>query len=83
MDFFNFVNDNLLILIPVLYFLGKIISGTEKIKNKYIPVILLPIGILFSVLKSGVNLDSVLQGILITGITVYSNQVIKQLSKKE
>ena len=31
----------------------------------------------------GVNTDAVVQGVLVTGTTVYTNQLIKQTTKKE
>ena len=45
MEILNYIMDNALILIPVLLVLGKIVKGTEKIPDKWIPLILLPIGI--------------------------------------
>ena len=72
-----------LILIPVLYILGKIIGGTEKIPNKYIPLILLVCGISGAVGLMGFNAESVIQGILVTGTTVYTDQVCKQCIRKK
>ena len=82
-DFMSFITEKALILIPVLYILGMILKNTEKVPDKYIPLILLPIGILFSIGLLGLSIDSVIQGILITGATVYVNQLIKQQKKKE
>ena len=83
MDFLKFITESALILIPVLYIVGAILKGTELIKDKYIPIILMPIGIAFSIAVIGVNIQAVIQGILVTGATVYSNQLIKQLNKNE
>lgn len=83
MDFLNYVSEQAVILIPALYIIGAILKGTEKINDKYIPVILLPFGILGSVAFLGVNPQSIVQGILITGTTVYTNNLVKQLSKNE
>ena len=82
-DFMSFITEKALILIPVLYILGMILKNTEKVPDKYIPLILLPIGILFSIGLLGLSIDSVIQGILITGGAVYVNQLIKQQKKKE
>ena len=73
--------DNALILIPVLLVLGKIVKGTEKIPDKWIPLILLPIGIAGSLALGGISADSIVQGVLVTGAAVYSNQVVKQLKE--
>ena len=83
MDFLEYITENALILIPVLYIVGAILKGTELIKDKYIPILLMPIGIAFSIAVIGVNIQAVIQGILVTGATVYSNQLIKQLNKNE
>ncbi len=83
MDFINYITENALILIPVLLIIGAILKNTEGIKDKYIPVILLPIGIILSVwVMGGFSADSVIQGILVTGAAVYGNQLIKQISKE-
>jgi len=83
MDFINYITENALILIPVLLVIGAILKNTEGIKDKYIPVILLPIGIPLSVwIMKGLSVYSVIQGILVTGAAVYGNQLIKQISKE-
>lgn len=79
----NYIVDNCLILIPVLYIIGMILKNLEFIKDKYIPLILLPIGIAMAIAISGVDVNSVIQGILVTGVTVYGNQIFKQINKEE
>lgn len=79
----EFIVKNALILIPVLNIVGAIIKGIEKIPDKYIPLILLGLGILGSVAILGISPESVVQGVLVTGTAVYGNQVVKQLKKKE
>ena len=81
MEVMQYIVDNALVLIPVLYILGAILKGTSKIDDKYIPIILLPVGIAFSIAIMGISVDAVIQGILVVGVTVYGNQVIKQISK--
>ena len=79
----EYIIDNCLILIPVLYILGAICKSIGVIKDKYIPLILLPIGIALAMAIRGVNVESVIQGILVVGVTVYGNQVFKQIGKEE
>ena len=79
----NYIVEKCLILIPVLYVIGTILKNLEFIKDKYIPLILLPIGIAMAIAISGIDVNSVIQGILITGVTVYGNQIFKQISKEE
>lgn len=83
MDFMNFIMEKSLILIPVLYIVGCILKKANFIKDKYIPIILLPLGILGAIAISGISVESIIQGILVTGATVYSNQVCKQMKKDE
>ena len=79
----EYIIDNCLILIPVLYVIGAIFKGIEVIKDKYIPLILLPIGIVLAIAIQGLNVNAVIQGILVVGVTVYGNQLFKQISKSE
>mgnify|MGYP005755364549 FL=1 len=100
MDLFNYIKEyikpELLILAIVLYFLGMAIKNTEVIKDKYIPLILGLVGIIFSaiyvVATSSVAsyqdvltiiFTSIVQGILVAGASVYANQLIKQSEKEE
>lgn len=79
----DYIVDNCLVLIPVLYVVGAILKGIEVIKDKYIPLVLLPIGIGLAIAIKGINVDSIIQGILVVGVTVYGNQLFKQIGKTE
>ena len=80
----NYIVEDGLVLIPVLYIIGEIIKQTLIIKDKWIPLILLFFGVLFSVLLlNDPMINNIIQGILITGATVYINQVKKQYFEKE
>ena len=81
MDVSQYITQNALILIPVLYIIGMIIKNTDKISDKYIPLILLVFGIAGSMGIIAVNANAVIQGVLVTGATVYTNQLIKQTGK--
>ena len=82
MEILNYIVDNALILIPVLYIIGTFLKGLEIINDKYIPLILMAFSIGLSIAILGLNVDSVIQGILIAGTAVLSNQLVKQ-SKKD
>lgn len=81
MEVVNYILENALELVPALYVLGMIIKGTEKIQDKYIPIILLVFGIIGAISLMGLSAESVIQGILVTGAAVYTNQLFKQMSK--
>lgn len=86
MDFTEFIKPELLIVAAVLYVLGLMIKQTEKIKDKYIPIILGVVGVVLSLVyviaTEGLALmgifTAVTQGILVAGVAVYVNQLIKQ-----
>lgn len=99
MDIFEtmkeFIKPELIILIPVLYLVGCGIKKSE-IKDKYIPILLGLIGVIFTGLYTFAtsNIDglkdicmivfmSLTQGILTAGASVYFNQIYKQLNKKK
>lgn len=93
----NAIKPELLVLIPVLYLIGVAVKKTEKINNKFIPLILGCIGVAFAlvyVLATAENLSNfqavllvvfsaLVQGILCAGASVYGNQIFKQLFKNE
>lgn len=81
MEVLEYITDKALILIPALNIIGMIIKRLEKINDKYIPLILLFFGVLGTIGMLGFSVDSIVQGILITGTSVFGNQVVKQLSK--
>ena len=82
MEFMEYITENALILIPVLYVIGMFLKVLEFIKDKYIPCILLVIGVAFSIALIGLNVNAVIQGILVAGATVLGNQLIKQYKKE-
>lgn len=77
----EYISENALLMIPVLNIIGMIIKNTDKIPDKYIPLISLFFGILGAIAIMGISPESVIQGVLITGTAVYGNQVFKQLKK--
>lgn len=79
----EFITENALIMIPVLNIIGVILKDTEKIPDKFIPLILLGFGIVGAIAVMGLSPESVVQGVLVTGTAVYGNQMVKQLKKKE
>ena len=83
MELADYIVQNALILIPALYILGMIIKTTQKIPAKYIPITLLVFGVAGAIGILGISVDSIIQGILVTGATVYANQLVKQSTKKE
>lgn len=90
----NYIKPELLVVAIVLYFIGMGLKNTEKINDKYIPVILGLIGTVISAVYvvatstfSGYQsilmaiFTTIVQGILVAGLSVYANQIIKQAQK--
>lgn len=92
----KYVKPELLVLAIVLYFVGMALKKTEKISDKYIPVVLGVVGIvLASIYVVGtVSLagrqdiamavfTAIVQGVLVAGLSTYVNQIFKQIHKDE
>ena len=78
----KFVPEQLLIVVAALYVIGLILKNTKKIKDWCIPWILLVCGIGGSISIIGFSTQAIIQGILVTGITVFGNQLVKQTTSK-
>ena len=82
MDIINFIIEEGLIMIPVLYIIGEIIKFTGVLNNKWIPLTLLVFSLLFTpLLLGGFTPDNIVQAVLVTGVTVLWDQLIKQSGK--
>ena len=85
----TYIKPELLVVAVVLYIIGLMIKNTEKINDKYIPSILGIAGIvicsIYIISIEGFNaltiFTAITQGILVAGVAVYVNQLIKQSSK--
>lgn len=73
----QYINENNLILIPILYILGMYIKMT-KLNNRLIPWVLLVIAVALTMLSNDVSVNSLLQGILLSAVPTYANQLVKQ-----
>lgn len=96
MNYVEFIKPELLAIIPVLNLIGAGIKKTNKIKDKYIPIILGVISVFISFvyvfLATDINATSGLataiftaltQGLLCAAASVYANQIYKQTTKEE
>ena len=81
MEILNLITEHALIFIPVIYIIGMMLKGLEKVQDKFIPLILLPIGVALAMLSIGLCVEAFIQGVLVVGAAVYTNQLIKQIQK--
>lgn len=90
-----YIKAELLFLVPVMNFIGAVLKRC-RINNRYIPIILSIISvtvtvswILISDKSSAAKriaydiFEGCFQGILISGVSVYANQLLKQITKKK
>ena len=95
MDFSQYVNPELLVLVPVLYLVGVAIKKSN-VADKFIPWILGGVAIVLCVIYTLATSDlgsarnvllaiftAITQGVLTAGASVYVNQLVKQTSKSE
>ena len=93
MNYQEFIKPELLILIPVLYFIGIAIKKSP-LKDEIIPLILTAVGVLLSgiyifAVEPIIGAQAVFtalftaitQGVLCAAAAVYSNQLLKQATK--
>ena len=80
MDFMNLIVDQALVLIPVLYIIGKFLKNSN-VPDKNIPLCLLGISIVLSMWLIGINVHGFIQGVLVAGTAVFTNEIIKQSSR--
>ena len=98
MDITNYIQPELLILVPVLIIIGAIIKHYTQADNRWIPLALTIIGVVLCTIWvlgtmpivawadiATAILTSIVQGVLVAGAAVYGNQLYKQLTtnKKE
>ena len=92
----QFIKPELLVLVPVLYFIGAGFKKAQSVKDKHIPLLLGGCGIALSILwiLATTTIDgwqsallaiftAIVQGIICAGASVYFNQIVKQLGKTE
>ncbi|MFA9380272.1 MAG: phage holin family protein [Acetanaerobacterium sp.] len=95
-DYTVFIKPELLILIPVLYFIGVGLKKSEQVKDKYIPISLGGAGIMLAILwvvatTAIAGFQDVLmavfvgltQGVLCAAGSVYFDQTAMKQPKKE
>lgn len=82
MDVVNYIVQEGLVMIPVLFIIGEIVKGTELLDNKWIPLVVLVISVAFTPLVLGTySADNIVQAVLVAGVTVFGNELFKQTSK--
>lgn len=83
MDFLNYIVEEGLVMVPVLFIIGETVKRTELMNNKWIPLALLLISIGFTpLLLGGYVATNIVQSVLVAGATVFGNELIRQTGKE-
>ena len=93
MNILDFIGKELFIVIAAIYVMGIFLKKIESVKDKWITVILMLVGITVAVLLNMINsqykialdviVNGLLQGILCWGVSIGINQTVKQVQKEE
>lgn len=84
MDILNFVLEEALIMIPVIFILTEIVKKAELIKHKYLLLVALLWSLILTPwLLGGWNAENIVQAILITGMAVLFDQGLKQFMESD
>lgn len=83
MDIMQYITQEALILIPVLWIIGAILKATPKIADWIIPYVLVAVGLIGAILLMGSTPQAYIQGILVAGAAVLGHQLVKQAKEGE
>ena len=89
----NMIQGDLIIIIVVTYVLGVFLKTCERFPDWTIPFVLLLFAVVFSILYKAIMLSEgftpqavlggFLYGILVAGVAVFGNQLVKQGKERE
>ncbi len=82
MDILKYIVEEALIVIPVLWVIGKLLKDIPSIQNWLIPWVLLVVGVLATMGIMGFTIESAIQGVLVAGASVFGHQLLKQTQNR-
>lgn len=83
MDIQNYINPELLILIPALMIIGKVLKEFNRLPSKYIPLILAILGGAGGIGICGLDINIFVQGMVVGLSGVGVHQSFKQINKEQ
>ena len=96
MDYTNYIKPELLVLIPVLFFIGYCLKTSAAVKDKLIPALLAAVGVVLAAVyvlattniaepQDGAQavFTAIVQGFLCAAGAVFGDQIVKQHNKDE
>ena len=96
MDYTNYIKPELLVLVPVLVFVGYCLKTSTAVKDKLIPALLAAAGVVLAAVyvlattniaapQDGAQavFTAIVQGLLCAAGAVFGDQIVKQHKKDE
>lgn len=96
MEFTNYIKPELLVLVPVLIFVGYCLKTSTAVKDKLIPALLAAAGVVLAAVyvlastsiatpqdAASAVFTAIVQGVLCAAGAVFADQVVKQGRKDE
>ena len=96
MDCTNYIKPELLVLVPVLVFVGYCLKTSAAVKDKLIPALLAAVGVILAAVyvlattniaapQDGAQavFTAIVQGLLCAAGAVFGDQIVKQHKKDE
>ena len=96
MDYTNYIKPELLVLVPVLIFVGYCLKTSTAVKDKLIPALLAAVGVVLAAVyvlastsiatpqdAASAVFTAIVQGVLCAAGAVFADQVVKQGRKDE
>lgn len=80
---YDFLIEDAWIVVAALWVIGKMLKDSPITRNWIIPFILLPLGILATVFLLGFNAESVMQGVIATGLSVFGYELVKNIKERK
>lgn len=82
MDILQYILEEGLVMVPVLFILGEIIKNTTLLENRFIPAVLLLFSLIITPwLLGGYMATNIVQAILVTGAAVLTNEAADKYLK--
>jgi uncharacterized membrane protein YoaK (UPF0700 family) len=76
------IDARLFLVLGACWAIGYMLKQTPNVPDWSIIFVVTAVAIVLTLLTLGLTVESVVQGILVGAVAVYSNQVVKQIGKR-
>ena len=81
-NFIEFLIEEALIFVPVLWIIGRFLKKTPDVPDWTIPWALVVVGIAVALATLEASVEAAMQGILAAGVAVLGHQLVKQTRER-